>query len=96
MVALINNAGGDCPHLLLNGRERQNGGSVSSFRNSGTDSRDPASPYWGLVRRGDVWHGECTQRNGYKVLHTAPYGIAAVLWHVAGIYPKENQTQREK
>lgn len=96
LTTLINNGKVKTPHLLYSVKA---GNHVTPYQPpAGPTAQigDPRSPYWGIVKA--AMFGMANQPNGtgYKLFHTAPYGIAAKSGTSQVFSLKENQTYNAK
>ncbi|WP_199014088.1 penicillin-binding protein 2 [Shimwellia pseudoproteus] len=76
LTTLLNNGKVKDPHLLYS---MTSGNQVERYQQPADTPQvgDPHSPYWNIVRNGMYGMANLPNGTGYKLFHTAPYGIAA-------------------
>ncbi|WP_226571567.1 penicillin-binding protein 2 [Mangrovibacter yixingensis] len=95
LVTLLNNGHVIIPHLMA---KMALGKAVSFYRTPKEQQQvgDPASPFWGVVRRAMFGMANAPNGTGYKYFHTAAYGIAAKSGTSQVFSLKENQVYNAK
>ena len=92
LTTLINNGSVKPPHLLYSVKGGNHVERYTPPPESAEQIGDPHSPYWGIVKAAMSGMANAPNGTGYKLFHTAPYGIAAKSGTSQVFSLKENQT----